>query len=173
MSSRRHHLPPLSGTPTISFGHSLRRGGRRVSKRGRWGNGKATKLAWRRVGETRCIEPGFAGLARRDGAGRCLQIPTPLMRHDSASARLSTSWTTRRHCALSTSTRQAMINLRRGRIPLSQFRPPSVLRPGVGGTSCSSPAPTPWWGAWQRPFLRRSATLSQSRMRFRCSSWSA
>ena len=58
---------------------------------------------------------------------------------------LSTYWTTRRHCALSTST-EAMINLRRGRILLSRFRPASALRHGVGGTSCWSPAPTPWWG---------------------------
>ena len=50
------------------------------------------------------------------------------MRHDSASARLSTSWTTRRQYALSTSTWQAMINLRRGRIPLPRSRRPSVLR---------------------------------------------
>ena len=66
-----------------------------------------------------------------------------------------------------------MINSRRGRIPLPLSRRPSVLRRGVDGTSCWSPAPTLWSAALQQPSLHRSATRSLGQHGSRCSAWSA
>ena len=85
------------------------------------------------------------------------------MRFDWAPARRWSWSTTRRLCALDSSTLQAMIKLRR------RTRRDGALRRGVGDTSSWSPALMRWWADQLQPFPHRSATRSPGTTRSRCS----